>query len=241
MNGAHDMGGMHGFGPVVREENEPIFHAEWERKVFGINRAIRARGIINIDESRHGIERMPPAEYLAASYYERWLSSLERVLVEKGIVSQEELDSRTALLRDQPDTPPPPSHDDPELRRLMTSGPTQQELFQREGAAPRFSVGDRVVTRNTHPTGHTRLPRYARGKVGTITAVRGSFVLPDASAHGHEEQAEPMYTVSFEGSELWGASTEPRERVHIDLWESYLRPAPAEAASLAPTRAPAAE
>src|SRR5215213_2854673 len=103
MNGAHDMGGMHGFGPVVREENEPIFHAEWERTVYGMQRAIRARGLINIDESRHGIERMPPAEYLAASYYERWLSSLERNLVDKGIVTREELESRAALLHDQPD------------------------------------------------------------------------------------------------------------------------------------------
>jgi nitrile hydratase beta subunit len=224
MNGAHDMGGMHGFGPVVREENEPVFHADWERTVFAMNRAIRARGLINIDESRHGIERMPPAEYLAASYYERWLSSLERVLVEKGIVSQDELESRAALLREHPDTPAPPPRDDPELIRLMTSGPSQQELYQREGPPPRFGVGDRIVTRNTHPTGHTRLPRYARGKRGTIQAVRGTFVLPDANAHGQGEQPEPMYTVSFAGSELWGASTEPRERVHIDLWESYLLP-----------------
>jgi nitrile hydratase subunit beta len=223
MNGAHDMGGMHGFGPVVREENEPIFHADWERTVFGINRAIRARGLINIDESRHGIERMPPAEYLAASYYERWLSSLERVLVEKGIVTQEELASRIKLLKDQPDTPTP-QRDDPELERLLMSGPSQLELYQREGPAPRFSVGDRVQTRNTHPTSHTRLPRYARGKRGTIQSVRGCYVLPDAHAHGRGEQPEPMYTVAFEGDELWGASSEPRERVHIDLWESYLEP-----------------
>jgi len=223
MNGAHDMGGMHGFGPVVREENEPTFHAPWERTVYGMNRAIRARGIINIDESRHGIERMPPAEYLAASYYERWLSSLERVLAEKGIVSPEELAARTALLSEHPETPTP-QRDDPELERLMTAGPTMQELYQREGSAPRFGVGDRIRTRNTHPTGHTRLPRYARGKRGTIHAVRGSYVLPDSHAHGQGEQPQPMYTVYFEGDELWGPSSEPRERVYIDLWESYLKP-----------------
>src|SRR5437763_12758182 len=120
MNGAHDMGGMHGFGPVVREENEPLFHAEWERTVYGMQRAIRARGLINIDESRHGIERMPPAEYLAASYYERWLSSLERVLVEKGIVSQEELASRVEQLREHPEIPLP-QRDDPELLTLLTT------------------------------------------------------------------------------------------------------------------------
>ena len=111
MNGAHDMGGMHGFGPVVREENEPLFHNAWERTVYGMQRAIRARGIINIDESRHGIERMPPAEYLAASYYERWLSSLERNLVDKGIVTREELASRAAELREHPDAPLPERDD----------------------------------------------------------------------------------------------------------------------------------
>src|SRR3954471_2230738 len=223
MNGAHDMGGMHGFGPVVREENEPIFHADWERTVYGMNRAIRSRGLINIDESRHGIERMPPAEYLAASYYERWLSSLERVLVEKGIVSQAELDARVALLQEHPDTPKP-QRDDPELYQILTKPPSGQEQYQRESAPPRFAVGDRVVTRNVHPTGHTRLPRYARGKHGTIAEVRGGYVLPDTHAHGLGEQPQPMYTVCFEGDELWGASSEPRERVYVDLWETYLEP-----------------
>src|SRR3954468_5932781 len=131
MNGAHDMGGMHGFGPVVREENEPVFHADWERTVCAMNRAIRARGLINIDESRHGIERMPPAEYLAASYYERWLSSLERNLVDKGIVTREELASRAALLAEHPDTPTP-QRDDPELYGLMSRPSSGQEQYQRE-------------------------------------------------------------------------------------------------------------
>jgi len=223
MNGAHDMGGMHGFGPVIREENEPIFHAEWERTVYGINRAIRSRGIINIDESRHGIERMPPAEYLAASYYERWLSSLERVLVEKGIVSQAELEARVALLQEHPDTPQP-QRDDPELYQILTTSTSGQAQYQRETSAPRFAAGDRVVTRNVHPTGHTRLPRYVRGKHGTIAEVRGGYVLPDTHAHGLGEQPQPMYTVCFEGDELWGASSEPRERVYVDLWETYLEP-----------------
>src|SRR3954469_7544131 len=129
MNGAHDMGGMHGFGPVVREENEPVFHADWERTVFAMNRAVRARGLTNIDESRHGIERMPPAEYLAASYYERWLSSLERNLVDKGIVTQEELASRAALLQEHPDTPTP-RRDDPELYEILTRSSSGQAQYQ---------------------------------------------------------------------------------------------------------------
>jgi nitrile hydratase subunit beta len=223
MNGPHDMGGMHGFGPVVREENEPIFHEPWERTVYAMQRAIRARGLINIDESRHGIERMPPAEYLAASYYERWLASLERNLVDKGIITREELAERTALLRDHPETPAP-QREDPELIALMNEPLSQRELYEREGTVARFAAGDRVVACNVHPTGHTRLPRYVRGKRGTIHAVRGGYVFPDTHAHGQGEQPHPMYTVCFEGSELWGPSSEPRERVFIDLWEPYLEP-----------------
>jgi nitrile hydratase len=106
----------------------------------------------------------------------------------------------------------------------MIETPSGQELYQRDGPAPRFAAGDRVVTRNVHPTGHTRLPRYARGKRGTIHEVRGCYVLPDTHAHGQGEQPQPMYTVSFAGDELWGPSSEPRERVYIDLWETYLEP-----------------
>jgi nitrile hydratase subunit beta len=221
MNGAHDMGGMHGFGPVIREENEPVFHAEWEKTVYCLYQVARARAIINIDESRHGIERMPPAEYLASSYYERWLASLERNLAEKGVIAKDELEERVALLRERPDAPLP-QREDPSLVELLKTRPSAQFLYQREGAAPRFAVGDPVITRNVHPTGHTRLPRYARGKRGTIYAVRGCYVYPDTHAHGRGEQPQPMYTVSFEGEELWGPSAEPREHVYIDLWEPYL-------------------
>jgi nitrile hydratase beta subunit len=228
MDGVHDMGGMHGFGPVAREENEPLFHAEWERTVYSMSRAIRVQGLINIDESRHGIERMPPAEYLASSYYERWLSSLERNLIDKGLITREELDQRRALLEEQPDTPRP-HREDPDLiaklqAALLKRPSPEQALYQREGPAPRFAAGDRVVTRNMHPQGHTRLPRYARGKHGTIHQVWGVFVFPDAHAHGQGEQPQPMYSVRFEGAELWGESTEAREHVYIDLWESYLQP-----------------
>lgn len=223
MNGAHDMGGMHGFGPVVREENEPVFHEEWEKKVFMMSRATRVRGIINIDESRHGIERMPPAEYLAASYYERWLSSLERNLVEKGVITQEELDARVRLLQEQPDAPLP-QREDPELIAMLRAPSAGRDQYERPGPSPRFAEGDVVVARNEHPLGHTRLPRYVRGKRGTVFAVRGSYIFPDTHAHGLGEQPQPMYTVAFDGDELWGPSSEPQERVYIDLWESYLEP-----------------
>ena len=224
MNGAHDMGGMHGFGRVVPEENEPVFHADWERTVFGISRGASGRGLINIDESRHGIERMPPAEYLAASYYERWLRRWSGSSSRKGSSRRRSFRrgsrcSATSRIRRAPAR-------GPDVRRAHARRPHRPPALRAGGrrSPPRFAVGDRVVARNVHPTGHTRLPRYARGKRGTIHEVRGSYVFPDANAHGQGEQPQPMYTSASTGAELWGASTEPRERVYIDLWESYLEP-----------------
>lgn len=223
MNGTHDMGGMHGFGPVVREADEPVFHGDWEKRVYGIMRAAMARGVYNIDEMRHGIERMPPAEYLASSYYERWLASAERLLAEKGVVSADELAARIELLRDRPDASVP-RHEDPAFVESMRARLTARPSYEREGPAPRFGVGERVRTRNVHPTGHTRLPRYARGKRGVIHQLRGSHVFPDAHAHGHGEQPQPLYSVRFEGRELWGESAEAGQSLYLDLWESYLEP-----------------
>jgi len=225
MNGPHDMGGMHGFGPVEREENEPVFHAEWEKIVFGVAGALRGRGLINIDESRHAIERMAPADYLASSYYARWLAGYERLVVEKGIVTAEELEKRIAQLSDQPDAPRP-RREDPDFAREMVAGRRARPSYEREGPAPRFAVGDRVMSRNVHPTGHTRLPRYARGKHGIIHKVHGVYVFPDTHAHNLGEQPQPMYSVKFDARELWGDSAEGRETVYLDLWESYLEPAP---------------
>ena len=222
MNGPHDMGGMHGFGRVEPEQNEPVFHADWEKTVLAASGAVRSRGLVNIDEFRHAIERMPPAEYLGSSYYARWLNALERILVEKGVVTAQELSERVALLQEHPETPAPPS-----VMPALAEQPPQvradpRAAYEREGPEPRFSVGDHVRSRNVHPTGHTRLPRYARGKRGVIYQVRGVFVFPDTHAHGLGEQPRPLYTVQFAGRELWGDSTEAREVVHIDLWESYL-------------------
>lgn len=216
MNGVHDMGGMHGFGPVDRDE--AVFHDDWEKRVAAMHAAMAVRGRWNIDEFRHGIERMPPADYLRASYYERWLATLETNLIEKGIVTAEEIDARLA----EPSTE---RREDPALareavrRRLAPGRPPR-----REGSAPRFQPGDPVWTRNVHPSGHTRLPRYARGKRGHIDRFHGVDTLPDASAHGRGPSPEPLYSVRFEAAELWGASAEPRQVVYIDLWESYLEP-----------------
>jgi nitrile hydratase len=221
VNGVHDMGGMHGFGPVEREENEPVFHAEWEGRVAGINRAAQAQGVYNLDEFRHGIERMNPAAYLESTYYERWLATAERNLIEKGVITPDELEAKVAALREQ--SAAVPRREDPAQAERIAQRLSRRPAFRREGtAAPRFKVGDAVRTRNVHPTGHTRLPRYARGRRGVIVRYYGGYVFPDTNAHGQGEQPQPLYCVRFEARELWDASSEPGEYVHLDLWESYL-------------------
>jgi nitrile hydratase len=219
MNGVHDLGGMHGFGPIVREENEPTFHAAWESRVWAMYQAVRQQGYFTIDASRYGIERMAPADYLRASYYERWLASLEYNLVYEGLITGVDLEARVDLLRRRPDIAPrqDDSTSPPAPRRHPESPPP---------AAPRFAVGDEVMARNVHPVGHTRLPRYARGKRGVIQRVHGPHTFPDANAHGLGAQPQTLYSVRFEARELWGASAEPRQTVSLDLWDSYLDPAP---------------
>ena len=201
MNGVHDMGGMHGFGRVEPEPDEPVFHAAWEAKV----RVLMSKTVgrhYHLDEFRHAIERMPAAEYLEAGYYERWLHAVETMLLAKGVVTEEE------LRRGHAATPAPA----PALRRVPPSD-----------MKPRFRPGDRVVARNLNPKGHTRLPRYARGKRGTVRTVNGPFLLPDANAHGPDAPFEPCYAVEFSAVELWGGGVNPADRVCVDLWESYLR------------------
>ncbi len=218
MDGVHDLGGMHGFGPVVREPDEPPFHARWEASVVAMMRATRGE-VYTIDEFRHAIERMDPAHYLGSSYYEHWLDGIARLMTEKGVVDPAELDARTATLRGGPPENPSP--------RASTStrpddGPLSETSFREPTARPRFAVGAAVVTRNMHPTGHTRLPRYARGKRGVVTALRGFHVLPDANAHGQGEQPQHVYSVRFDARDLWGEDAEPNQHVYLDLWESYL-------------------
>jgi nitrile hydratase beta subunit len=223
VDGVHDLGGMHGFGPVVREKDEPVFHAPWEGRVYALMRTAMGQGVFNIDEMRHGIERMAPAEYLASTYYERWLASIERNLVEKGVLTPEEIEARAAQLREQSGAELPRREDPALYERLVHA---HRADFKREAAGtPRFAVGDRVVTRNIHPKGHTRLPRYARAKQGTIEHFHGWYVFPDTSAHGQGEHPEPLYSVGFAGRELWADWGDPREKLYLDLWESYLEPA----------------
>ena len=229
MNGIHDMGGMHGFGRVEREENEPVFHAPWEGRVLGLTRRVQRRNIFNIDESRHAIERMAPVDYLASSYYERWLDRNVRLLVEKGVITREELERRMAQLASGPDPAPP--HADPELLARMLGTLTARTPYRQPGASAALRRRRRVLTRCDAPVGHTRLPRYARGKPGVIDRVHGCYIFPDTNAHGQGEQPHALYSVRFDATELWGVSAEPRAPVHLDLWERYLEPA-------APVRSP---
>ena len=224
MDGVHDLGGMQGFGPVEREDNEPAFHAAWEAAVLAMMRAGGARGLYNIDEFRHGIERMRPDHYLRATYYEKWLDGITRLFVEKAVVREEDLRARTAFFAERPEAPATAALAGPLPKRVSSNPGWLQDAIRDTGAAPRYAVGDRVLTRAFHPRGHTRLPRYARGKRGVIARFHGIHVFPDTNAHGLGEAPQPLYSVSFAASDLWGESAEPNQHVHIDLWESYLLP-----------------
>ena len=219
MNGVHDMGGMHGFGPVEPEANEPVFHAPWEGRVLAIRRALGAWRKWNIDAGRHSIETLPPADYLRMSYYEKWFASAIKLALGAGLITERELETGQ---RD-PSVPvkTPPLTADKVMPAIMKGGPTHRETTAR----PRFAPGQAVRAREINPTGHTRLPRYARGKHGTIEAVRDGFVFPDSNAHGQGENPQWVYTVVFEGSEIWGEGADPTLSVSIDAWESYLEPA----------------
>ncbi|MBM4255573.1 MAG: nitrile hydratase subunit beta [Deltaproteobacteria bacterium] len=218
MNGVHDMGGMTCFGPVVREKNEPLFHAPWERRVFAMTMLGMGR-LDTLDAFRHAIERMDPAHYLESSYYEHWLAALETLALEQGVLTPGEIASGRTSTKGKSDQPPLP----PEAVPVVVNGgaPTSRKTGRQK---PRFKVGDRVTTKNLNPSGHTRLPRYVRGREGTIHIVHGTFVYPDTNAHGQGEKPQPLYCVRFEARGLWGPDAARRDHLYIDLWEDYLIP-----------------
>jgi nitrile hydratase subunit beta len=225
MNGVHDMGGMHGFGPIPIERDEPVFHEPWEGRVYALGAAGSLGMFPNIDASRHALETLPPEVYLSSSYYERWLYRAELRLVEMGVITAEELKARVEQYRADPDLPVP-RRSDPEIEaRARRRFERPQSLHQPDGTPPRFEAGDRVRTKNINPAGHTRLPRYARGKLGVIHRVHGIHVFPDTNAHGMGPQPQGIYSVRFEARELWGDDADGPGHVHLDLWDSYLEPA----------------
>lgn len=218
MNGVHDMGGMHGMGPVEIEKDEPVFHSEWEARAFALTVAAAFHRKWNIDMGRHSRERMPPAEYLAASYYERWLFGVQKLLVEEGLVSAGELATGHADSKAD-DARTLHTADVAEYLRYRVRARVEAEV------PPKFKPGDRVVARNIHPTGHTRLPRYARGKRGVIDRDHGVFIFPDTNAMSRDKKPQHLYTVRFAARELWGPAASARDNVCVNLWDDYLDPA----------------
>jgi nitrile hydratase len=216
MNGAQDMGGVPGFGPVQPEPNEPAFHADWEKRAFALTLAMAMPGEWNIDMSRYARENRPNAEYLAMSYYQLWFFALETMLKERDLVSDDEIVVGHAL------HPPVPvkrvlSPDDV-LKVLHRGGPTERDTHTKAA----FKVGDKVRARTIDPPTHTRLPRYVRGHIGVIERVIGCHVFPDSNANGTGENPQWLYTVRFNGRELWGAQGDPTLTVSVDAWEPYL-------------------
>jgi nitrile hydratase subunit beta len=216
-NSVHDMGGMHGFGPVVPAPNEPVFHEDWEGRVYALQRAMGATGLWTIDGGRASLENLPPLAYLAASYYKRWFLGLERQVVAHGLVGEDEIAAGRVL---RPGI---------RLNRKLTAEDAKAVSYphyDRPAPGPaRFRTGDRVRTKNINPPTHTRLPRYARGKLGTVEAVRGCHVFPDTAALGTGENPQWLYTVVFGGRELWGEEADPSIKVSIEAFEPYLVPA----------------
>ena len=216
-NSTHDMGGMHGFGPVTPEPDEPVFHADWEGRVYALQRAMGATGLWTIDGGRASLENLPPLAYLSSSYYRRWFLGLEHRVVAHGLVGEDEISAGRGL---RPGI---------RLNRKLTADDAKTMSFahfDRPATGPaRFTAGDRVRTKNIHPATHTRLPRYARGKLGTVEAVRGCHVYPDTAALGDHNHTEWLYTVVFTGRELWGEEADPAIKVSIEAFEPYLMPA----------------
>jgi nitrile hydratase beta subunit len=216
MNGVHDMGGMQDMGPIKYEKNEPVFHERWEARAYALNRAMGAWRKWNIDAGRHERELLPPADYLRMSYYESWVARLVELLVKSGLVTRTEIETGKPAPVSAKATPPLTA--DLVEKNIRNGSPANRNV----PVVPRFKAGQRVRARNMHPAGHTRLPRYARGKTGTIVREHGVFVFPDTNAHFLGEKPQHLYSVRFAARELWGEHASLRDSVYIDMWEDYL-------------------
>ena len=205
MDGIHDLGGMQGFGPVGHSAAEPVFHDRWEALAFALLWVVEDALDATEGELRYAMERMDPGHYLTASYYEHWLTAAATLAVEHGLVTRSELEARSG-------------------GRFPLSGPVLAPLVTDAGPdvdEARFGVGDRVRVRECHPAGHTRCPRYVRGKAGVVVRVDGIYSLPDVEAHGSARRHEPTYSVRFDAADLW-RDGQRGVSVHVDLWDSYL-------------------
>ena len=219
MNGIHDMGGMHGFGPIEREANEPVFHHEWEGRVF----AMRVVTPVPIPGgARNNIETMEPLHYLQSSYYEKWLHARVKGLIDSGVLTVEELQAREMLYRGRPDAPVPRREAPERVQAVLASLRTHRSPRRHMDAQPQFDIGDPVRVRNLHPPGHTRLPRYVRGKRGDVVRFYGFQDVQDAQPPGVTVGPQAVYAVQFAARDLWGDAAESNSTVCIDMWESYL-------------------
>jgi nitrile hydratase len=212
MNGIHDMGGMQGMGAIQFEKNEPVYHAEWESRVDAMFQALRGKA----GQSRPFRERVPPGDYLRMSYYELWYAALVEQLIAARLVTRAEVESGRSL---EPKAASTRAYSATEAVALMARA---QSTRQNVSLAARFQVGQRVRARNINPVGHTRLPRYARGRLGIVDQLRGVFPIPDAGAGGKPEN---LYSIRFPARELWGEQSAPQDAVYIDMWDDYLEPA----------------
>jgi nitrile hydratase len=219
MNGVHDMGGMAGLGELDPEPETALFHAPWEARVLGLTLAAAAWGRWTLDQSRRCREMIPGPHYLGITYYERWFTALAALLADVGLVSGTELRTGRPDAGTEPAKPPLRAD---QVGQVLARGASTSRASD---AAPRFALGESVRARNLHPPGHTRLPRYVRGRLGQISHLHGAHVLPDANAHGKGEQPQALYQVRFAARELWGPHAHPRDGIYLDLWEDYLEPA----------------
>ena len=219
MDGVHDLGGMDNFGPVIAEVNEPVFHEDWERKIYSLTLAILPAGYCKIDEMRRTTENIQPAAYLQAKYYQKWLLALESILLEKDILTQEEIETGQSIRAEggvvHPAVPK-------EMMQFAMTNPVPASLDLDIEA--RFQVGDEIIAKIIHPQHHTRLPRYIRGKRGIIEQDHGVFLLPDTNAHGGPDKPQHVYTVRFAARELWGDEANALDTVCIDLHDDYMDP-----------------
>ena len=219
MNGVHDMGGMQDMGPIQYEKNEPVFHARWEARMRALSQAMWAWRQLNIDASRYQLEMIPPVEYLRNSYYENWYLGLVANLVKRNLATSAEIESGVPATGSPKATPPlTPAGVLPMVTRGIVGS---RDVL----VAPHFKMGQRVRARNINPAGHTRLPRYARGKMGTVERDHGVFVFPDTNAEFLGEKPQHVYSVRFAARELWGEKASPRDSVNLDMWDDYLDPA----------------
>jgi nitrile hydratase len=225
MIGIHDVGGFHHLGPITIQDDQ-IFHEEWEGLAFSLLIISALQGTWTLDEFRHVIERMPPAEYINTPYYVHWLEAIETLSVRSGLLTRDQIAERQQMVRERVALPAVTVSQDPAVVAQLQQGAKHVAYVgpgaRREDKPQSFKVGDRIRTRLKAVQGHTRLQRYLWNKSGVVVAYSGTYPLADTNAHQQGENPEPTYAVRFEGAELWGPDAEPNTSVTVDLFESYM-------------------